>query len=189
MSRPRYQNGCLKLIPRKDGPAAWVYRWRETDEHGVRQSRKKTIGTVKQYPTKALASSAIESLKMTVNQQGFLRLAGPKTFSGLVEHYRLKELPKESTDRKRRKTKKVYEGNLKNHIVPKWGSYKLRDIASVEVEEWLDRLKLAPSSRAKLRNQMSTVFRHGIRWGWIGQHENPITMVRCSSKRLNTPRR
>lgn len=187
MSRPRYQNGCLKLIPRKDGPAAWVYRWRETDEHGVRQSRKKTIGTVKQYPTKALASLAIESLKMTVNQQGFLRLAGPKTFSGLVEHYRLKELPKESTDRKRRKTKKIYEGNLKNHIVPKWGSYKIRDIASVEVEEWLERLKLAPSSRAKLRNQMSTVFRHGIRWGWIGQHENPITMVRCSSKRLSTP--
>jgi integrase len=124
---------------------------------------------------------------MTVNQQGFLRLAGPKTFSGLVEHYRLKELPKESTDRKRRKTKKIYEGNLKNHIVPKWGSYEIRDIASVEVEEWLDRLKLAPSSRAKLRNQMSTVFRHGIRWGWIGQHENPITMVRCSSKRLSTP--
>lgn len=68
-----------------------------------------------------------------------------------------------------------------------WGSYKIRDIASVEVEEWLERLKLAPSSRAKLRNQMSTVFRHGIRWGWIGQHENPITMVRCSSKRLSTP--
>jgi integrase len=76
---------------------------------------------------------------------------------------------------------------LKNHIVPKWGSYKIRDIASVEVEEWLERLKLAPSSRAKLRNQMSTVFRHGIRWGWIGQHENPITMVRCSSKRLSAP--
>jgi integrase len=187
LSRPRYQNGSLKLMPRKRGPAVWVYRWRETDENGKRQLRKKTIGTVEQYQTKAQASRKIDSFKISVNQQALQRVPGPKTFSGLVEHYRLKELPKESSDRKRKKTKKVYEGNLKNHIVPRWGNYEIRDIMSVEVEEWLDRLSLAPSSRAKLRNQMSTVFRHGIRWGWIGQHENPITMVRCSSKRLSVP--
>jgi integrase len=174
-------------MPRKDGPSAWVYRWRETNEHGERQLRKKVIGTVKQYPTKALASSAIETLKLSVNRQGFQKLAGPKTLSGLIEHYRLKELPKDNHERKTKKTKKIYEGNLKNHIVPRWGSYELRDISSVEVEEWLDGLSLAPGSRAKLRNQMSTVFRHGIRWGWIGQHENPITLVRVSSKRLRTP--
>ncbi len=174
-------------MPRKNGPAVWVYRWRETDEHGERCLRKQVVGTVKQYPTKALASSAIETLKLTVNRQGFQRMARPKTFSGLVEHYRLKELPKENHERKTKKTKKVYEGSLKNHIVPRWGSYELREIFSVEVEEWLDRLSLAPSSRAKLRNIMSTVFRHGIRWGWIGQHENPIAMVRVSSKRLHTP--
>ena len=174
-------------MSRSSGPDVWVYRWRETDECGERLLRKKTIGTVEQYPTKASASLAVESLRATANQQGFRKQAGPKTFSGLVEHYCLKELPKESTDRKRRKTKRVYEGNLKNHILPRWGHYEIRDIASVEVEEWLERLKLAPSSRAKLRNQMSTVFRHGIRWGWIGQHQNPIAMVRCSSRRLSIP--
>ena len=187
MSRPKYQNGSLKLTPRKRGPAVWVYRWRETGEDGEREQRKKTIGTAAQYPTKAKALLALESFRMAVNRQGLLKVPGPKTFSGLIEHYRLKELPMESTDRKRKKTKKIYEGNLKNHIEPRWGSYAIRDIASVEVEEWLDHLELAPSSRAKLRNQMSTVFRHGIRWGWIGQHENPIAMVRCSSKRLRTP--
>jgi integrase len=187
LSRPRYQNGCLKQMPRKSGPPVWVYRWRETDEDGKRQPRKTTIGTVKEYPTKALALSAIETLRMTINQANFQRSAGPPTFSGLIEHYRLKELPKDNHDRKRKKTKKIYEGNLKNHIEPRWGSYRIRDIASTEVEEWLDRLKLAPGTRAKLRNQMSTVFRHGIRWGWIGQNENPITMVRCSSKRLRKP--
>ena len=187
MSRPRYQNGSLKLMPRKAGPAVWVYRWRETNEDGERQLRKKIIGTATQYPTKALASTAVESLKSSVNRAGVQKLAGPRTFGGLVDHYRMKELPRESDDRKRRKTKKVYEGNLKNHIVPRWGDYEIREIASVEVEEWLDKLKMAPASRAKLRNQMSTVFRHGIRWGWIGQHENPIVMVRCSSKRLSTP--
>jgi len=174
-------------MPRRNGPAVWVYRWRETDEHGERQLRKKIIGTATQYPTKALASTAVESLKSRVNRAGVQKLVGPRTFGGLVDHYRLKELSRESNDRKRRKTKKVYEGNLKNHIVPRWGDYEIREIASVEVEEWLDKLKMAPASRAKLRNQMSTVFRHGIRWGWIGQHENPIAMVRCSSKRLSTP--
>lgn len=174
-------------MPRKRGPATWVYRWRETDEHGERQLRKRTIGTVGQYPTKAQALLAVDEFKSTVNKQALRKVPGPRTFSGLIEHYRLKELPKENHDRKRKKTKKVYESNLKNHIEPRWGSYEIRDIASVEVEEWLDHLKLAPSSRAKLRNQMSTVFRHGIRWGWIGQNENPIAMVRCSSKRLSKP--
>ncbi len=57
----------------------------------------------------------------------------------------------------------------------------------MEVEDWLDGLSLAPSSRAKLRNQMSAVFRHGVRWGWIGEHENPIKSVRTSAKRLTVP--
>jgi integrase len=149
--------------------------------------RNQVIGTVEQYTTKARALSAIETLKMTINRKGFQRLAGLKTFSELIEHYCLKELPKENHERKTRKTKKVYESNLKNHILPRWGGYKLREILTVEVEEWLDRLSLAPGSGAKLRNQMSTVFRHGIRWGWIGQHENPISLVRVTSKRRSAP--
>jgi integrase len=174
-------------MPRKDGPAVWVYRWRETDEHGERRLRKQVIGTVKQYPTKALASVLIESIKVTVNRQGFQRLAGPKTFLALVEHYRSKELPKENHERKTRKTKKNYEGSLRNHIVPRWGEYQLRDVSSVDIEEWLDRVNLAPSTKAKLRNIMSSVFRHGIRWGWLGQQENPVAMVRVSTKRLHVP--
>ncbi len=151
-------------MPRKDGPAVWVYRWRETNEQGERRPRKKAIGTVKQYPNKAAASAAVESLRSSVNRAGVQRLAGPGTFGGLVEHYRSKELPKDNHERKTKKTKMVYESNLKNHIVPKWGDYRLRDIFAVEVEDWLDGLSLAPSSRAKLRNQMSAVFRHGVRW-------------------------
>jgi len=28
---------------------------------------------------------------------------------------------------------------------------------------------------------MSAVFRHAIRYGWLGQHENPIALARVSS--------
>ena len=69
----------------------------------------------------------------------------------------------------------------------KLGQFPRTQACGVEVEEWLDKLKMAPASRAKLRNQMSTIFLHGIRWGWIGQHENPISLVRCRAKRLSTP--
>lgn len=187
LSRPRYQQGSLKQMPRKNGPAVWVYRWRETDEHGERQLRKKVIGSVKLYSTKAQASVVVETLRRSANRAGMDGMTGPRTFSGLVEHFRLKELPEENHKRRTKKTKKVYESNLKNHILPKWGGYELREIFGAEVEEWLEKLKLAPGSRAKIRNQMSAIFRHGIRWGWIGEHENPITTVRTSSKRLTVP--
>jgi integrase len=187
LSRPRYQNGSLKTLPRKSGPAVWVYRWRETNERGQRCLRKQVIGTVEQYPTKARAAQSIESLKLTVNHEGFRRTAGPRTFAALVEHYRLKELPKDNHEKKTRKTKKVYESNLQNHVIPRWGDCRLREMSSIEIEEWLESLKLAPSSRAKIRNIMSAIFRHGIRWGWLGQQENPIALVRACAKRVRVP--
>lgn len=69
-------------MPRIGGPDVWVYRWRETDDHGERRLRKKTIGTVKQDPTKAQASMVSESLKMTVNRQGFQRFSRIQKWKG-----------------------------------------------------------------------------------------------------------
>jgi integrase len=60
-------------------------------------------------------------------------------------------------------------------------------VASIEVEEWLRSLALANATKAKLRNLMSAVFRHAIRYGWLGQHENPIALVRVSAKRKRVP--
>ena len=89
---------------------------------------------------------------------------------------------------KTRGTKLVYNSNLKLYIVPRWGDYPLRRVNSVEVEDWLKTLRhLAPGSKAKIRNLMSTIFRHAIRWGWLSQNENPIALVRCSSRRARTP--
>ena len=55
------------------------------------------------------------------------------------------------------------------------------------MEDWLKSLKLSPASKAKIRNVMSMIFRHAIRWGWLGQQENPIVMVRVSRKRMKAP--
>ena len=187
MKRPRYQFGTLYPEPRKNGPDVWVYRWRETNADGKRQLRKQILGTVREFRTEAEAQRAAEASRLSVNRHAVENGGPPQTVQKLVEHYRTKELPMNTHEGKTRKTKLVYNGNLKLYIVPRWGKYPLRRVTSVEVEEWLKTLKLAPSSRAKIRNLMSTVFRHAIRWGWLNQNENPIAMVRVSSKRKRIP--
>jgi integrase len=52
----------------------------------------------------------------------------------------------------------------------------------MEVEEWLHLLPLAPSSRAKLKCVLSTLYNHAIRYEWLTF--NPISRVRTSQKRL-----
>ena len=187
MKRPRYQLGTLYSEPRKNGPDVWVYRWRETDGQGERTLRKQIVGTVRELRTQADAQRAVETLRLNVNRHMIEHGGPPQTVSRLVEHYKLKELPMDALEGKTKGTKLGYNSNLKLYIVPRWGDYPLQRVTTVEVEDWLKTLKLAPGTRAKVRNVMSTVFRHAIRWGWIGQHENPIALVRCSAKRSRTP--
>ena len=44
---------------------------------------------------------------------------------------------------------------------------------------------MARGSKAKIRNIMSVLFSHAIRWEWADK--NPVTSVRQSAKRLRTP--
>jgi integrase len=101
----------------------------------------------------------------------------------LIEHHRLKEM--EEGAGKTFATCETYEGYLRKWILPRWKSYRLRDVKSVAVEEWLKSLPLANGSRAKIRNGMHAIFNHAIRWEW--HSENPITRVRQSAKRLRIP--
>lgn len=187
MKRSKYQFGTLYTEPRKNGPDVWVFRYRQSNEQGKRQLRKHLIGTVVEHPTKAMAQRAVEAFRLSVNRQSVGHGTTPQTVAKLVEHYKLKEMPMETHEGKRRSTKLVYASNLNHHILPRWGNYPLSKVSTIEVEDWLKSLPLAPGSRAKVRNVMSMVFRHAIRWGWLDQNSNPIALVRTSAKRLRTP--
>ena len=65
--------------------------------------------------------------------------------------------------------------DLKKWIVPRWGSYRLGDVKAVQVEQWLKTVPLARGSKAKIRNIMSALYSHAIRWEWTDK--NPITQV------------
>jgi integrase len=174
--RERYQNGSIRREARKQGAAVWTLRWRETDAHGHAIRRKEIVGTVDEYPTKASAQKACEFLRSTINRE----TRTPRTIAELVTHYTEKELPNKTPY-----TQEVYEGYISKWITPKWGSYSLSDVRTVGVESWLGTLNLSNGSRAKVRNMLSAIYAHAMRWEFFDR--NPITHVRQTAKRQRTP--
>ena len=65
------------------------------------------------------------------------------------------------------------------------GRSKLDQVKPVAVEEWLDGIKRAKGTWAKIRNHMSPLYTHAIRYEWIDR--NPIKLVRQSAKRERVP--
>lgn len=177
--RERYQNGSIRREKRKHGAAVWTLRWRETDAHGHTIRRKEIIGTVDEFPTKATALRACAFRRSTINRE----TRTPRTIAELVTHYREKEMTE--TSNKSFSTRTAYEMYLKNWIVPKWGEFSLSDVRTVAVEDWLRTLKLSNGSKAKIRNLMSALFNHAMRYEWADR--NPIRLVRQSAKRQSEP--
>jgi integrase len=101
-----------------------------------------------------------------------------------VDHYRQRELATDHTW-KTYSTKVTYQGYLNKWILPRWKSYTLPAIKAGEVEQWLRSLPLARASCAKIRNLMSVLFNHGIRYQVCSG--NPIRLVRQSAKRRKIP--
>jgi integrase len=123
----------------------------------------------------------------------------------------------EGDERRSWSTKSRYDSLLKTRIEPYWGNVPLVSVVAGEVEKWLDGLmciprekkqtdedeeedededeeepkRLAPGSKAKIRNLMSVIFNHAIRWGIFPT--NPISGpapkagVRQSTKREEIP--
>ncbi len=178
--RTRYQQGSVQREKRRSGPDVWVFRWRETGTDGESKYRKAIVGTVD-----ALALKAAQALRMDANQQTPQAESGPDTIAALVAHYRLKELAGERNGRKSFSTRAGYESYLDNWILPRWGELKLEQVKPVVVEEWLDGIKRARGTKAKIRNLMSALFTHAMRYEWTDK--NPIRLVRQSAKRERVP--
>lgn len=172
MSR-RYQQGCPYRESHKAGPDVWVFRWRDGQTN-----RKEQIGTVEQFPTKSKALRACELIRANINRE----TRAPRTVAELISHYQQKEMSDNSS--KSYSTRTAYDV-YRNWIVPAWGTHSLSNVRTVAVEDWLHSLPLANGSRAKIRNLMSTLFNHAMRYEWA--EKNPIRLVRQPAKRERTP--
>jgi integrase len=109
----------------------------------------------------------------------------------LVQHYRETELVDNGDEGKAYSTRDRYDSCLSHWITPRWGNYRLNDVKTIAVEQWLRKIERANATKARIRNLMSALFNHAIRWEFTDR--NPITGpvrgsgVRQSSKRERIP--
>jgi integrase len=183
MKRIRFQQGSLRLYERAGGDRAWEYRWYETQFDGTRRRRGCIVGSLQEFPTEALAQKAIAALRANINAETPRTQLEAVSFATLVQHYSERELTEGAG--KTFATIQTNKGYLDRWILPRWASYRLKDVKAVIVEEWLRSLPLANGSKAKIRNLMHSVFNHALRWEW--HDRNPITQVRQSAKRQRAP--
>jgi integrase len=182
MQAQRYQRGSLSLLKRKSQPDTWVFRY-YAQEGGRSVYKKKIVGSVIEFPKRKDAEKAVVQLRVNVNEGAAF---APMNMEQLAAHFERVEVPL-----KAHSTAEGYKNYLKLHIIPKWGQYTLSSMKSVEVESWLRNLTridgkaASPGTKTKIRNLMSTLYSHAIRYEWAAR--NPITAVRTSAKRLRTP--
>jgi len=190
--RECYQQGYLRCARRKSGLDCWEFLWRETDETGRRVRRTAVIGTVQQFPTEDSARTAVNGLRMQINQNRARRRGLTIRVADLVDHYVQTELS-DNADCHSHATRVVYEQFLKRWLRPRWAGVNILEVRTVAVEQWLRRLQrldgdpLANATKAKIRNLMSVLSNHAIRYQWLEQGKNPITLVRQSAKRMRNP--
>ncbi len=195
MRRTSYQKGSLKLADCRKGKV-WEFRWREVQIDGSTRRKNIVIGTLEDFPNKSAAQAAADAIRLEINRQTPQQLFKNLSVETLVNHYRQHELPDvffkgkpaasaAEEERKSYATQVTYDGYLRKWILPRWRSYRLTEVKAVEVEKWLKSVALARGSKAKIRNIMSALFSHAIRWEFA--ERNPITSVRQSSKREKVP--
>jgi integrase len=178
----------------------WQFRWLKKGADGISRERKKTIGPVKDYPENSKKlQDLLAGLRLNINTDGPTNLTSI-TMAEAVEHYKLHELADSGHEGKAYSTRNRKTRVLNRWILPHWGKLDLKVVKTVAVEQWLKTLvtskfgkpkRLAGGTREKIRDAMSTVFNHAIRWEFADR--NPITGpvkgsgVRVSGKRERTP--
>jgi integrase len=170
----RFQQGSLFKTKRKGCSGVWVFLWYDYSS-GKRIYKKQIIGSVGQIRGRRGAEKAVAALRSSINAD----VGTQHTICDLAAHYRVHELTQE-----KRSFSTIYNHRhlFKRYIEPCWGSHRLGAVRTIEVEEWLHSLPLAPSSRAKLKCILSTLYHHAIRYEWLTF--DPISRVRTSQKRL-----
>jgi len=187
-----YQHGYLRCATRKSGLHCWEFLWREHDVSGKRVRRTAVIGTTEQYPTKQEALDAVNGLRMQINADRNRRPVQSISIEDVIDHYLQTELSPDA-DWHSHATRIVYRYFMKKWIQPHWGHIPLGGVRAIAVQNWLrglqraDGFPLANPTKAKIRNLFSVLFNHAIRYEWLEQGRNPITLVRQSAQRKSTP--
>lgn len=161
----RYNRGMLRKEKRAIG-TVWVFRWSE-EVNGRRRQHKDVIGTTKQFPTETAANKAADRLRCQLNENKQELSLRAMTFGELINHYLNHELPRLS--KSARKANKSY---IKNWIEPNWHGHLASGMKTMQIQEWLDRIQRPDGTKLKIKNVLSAIFSHGVRWELV--ERNPV---------------
>lgn len=180
--RERYQQGSLKTEARQNGPAVYVYRWREPTSTGGTRQKKVVLGTIREL-TKTQAQKLAEHCREAAKAPEAPLAAPPSmTVSELVEHFTQHEL---DGSEKSAKYVSTCHSIFKLYLLPRWGAISIHGIKALEVESWLRSLDRANGTKAAIRRVFSTLMRHALRHDLV--KSNPISQVRQAKKRAVEP--
>lgn len=199
-TRSSYQEGSVQRVKRAKGPDVWVFRWRETSADGLRVHRKRLIGDVTRFKSKAEARKSVGDLRARINADQ--HVSATMTIAEAWGHFQQHELY-DSEIARSVSTIENYHALFGTHILPRWGGTPLDEVEAVQVEQWLRCLKrvlpkyqghnatpvvprpLAPASKAKIKSRMYSLFEHAKRHKLCTA--NPMDTVRQGSKRQIKP--
>lgn len=190
--RKQYQGGYVRRAKRRKGPDVWEYLWREETADGKRIRHTQVIGTVDQYPTKELASIAVNGLRTLVNEESYRLRLRPILVGDVIDHF-LSTVLFNEIDPYAESTRQVTPATIKSWILPRWGSTNIRDVRVATFRDWLRNLRrkdgrsLADATKAKIRNLMRRLFNHAIECEWLEQGKNVIKLVKQSATRQKEP--
>jgi integrase len=145
--------------------------------------RSKAIGTLRQYPTKASAWSAVEAFQDSPEKPVHAVSKSP-TVSTLVEQYRVEKMPR------RVMTRQGYNTWLNQYIVPTWGDHTIQELEARPVDLWLQSLPLSPKSKVHIRGLVRVLWDFAMWRGDVPVQRNPMELVTVkeASKRTRQPR-
>lgn len=168
-SKPRYQQGSISKVRRAQG-FVWKVRFSEYKE-GKRWQRTLTFDG-SQYRNEKAVRAALELTVAQVNAGTAGEKADAK-FSAVTSVYRTKHLPT-----LQHSTQTLNEYLLTSYIEPKFGSTPIREMSPLVIDEWIQGLKLAATSKASIRSVMSVCYRLAALHQFVPENTNPMSLIR-----------
>jgi integrase len=85
----------------------------------------------------------------------------------LINHYLDHELPRLS-----KSARKGNQSYIKNWIEPAWHGHVADNMKTMQVQDWLDKIERPDGTKLKIKNILSAIFSHGVRWEFV--ERNPV---------------
>jgi integrase len=110
------------------------------------------------------------TMQASADQQG---LEKPELIGELVAHFREHELIDLGDEGRAYSTRSRCSSVLNKWVLPRWQTYNINEVRTIDVELWLRGLCLARGTKAKIRKTLGLLFNHAIRWEFTTR--NPIS--------------